>query len=273
MSEVLEKPEATDTTQAAPVTEAQPAEAKPADKPAEGKATLLGKAAAAPALARAPEEGPKFPEKFLVKNAEGQVDWQASAIKAAVEGYAPLEKKLHAGEAPPKSPEDYAPELPEGMSLEALKADPLYQGFLKGAHARGINNQQLGWVLATYAERLSLKNSPEAAEVELRKTWASDDAMQQGLANSYRAVKAFAGDDETFDRLQEKFGNDPDFIRFTAKIAPELREDRPAVGLTAAENETLESLMGSKAYMDNKDPMHAQVVAKVRTLYAKKYPT
>lgn len=264
MSEVIEQPAETPaeaTQAAAPVAPAK-------DAP---KETLLSKSAAT--LARAPEDGPKFPDKFLVKNAEGAVDWQASAIKAHAEGYAPLEKKLHAGEAPPKSPDEYAPELPDGLSLDTLKADPLYQGFLKGAHARGINNQQLGWVLASYVERLSLQQSPEAAEQELRKTWGSDDAMQQGLASSYRAVKAFAGDEETFDRLQAKFGNDPDFIRFTAKIAPELREDRPTAGLTATESETLESLMGSKAYMDNKDPMHGQVVAKVRMLYAKKYPT
>lgn len=265
MSEVIEQPAVTET----PAEPAAPVAAAPAkDAP---KETLLAKSAAT--LARAPEDGPKFPEKFLVKNAEGQVDWQASAIKAHAEGYAPLEKKLHAGEAPPKSPDDYAPELPEGLSLDTLKADPLYQGFLKGAHARGINNQQLGWVLSTYAERLSLQSSPEVAEAELRKTWSSDEALQQGLAHSYKAVKAFAGDDETFDRLQAKFGNDPDFIRFTARIAPELREDSPAAGLSPVENETLESLMASRAYFDKKDPAHAQTVAKVRSLYAKKFPT
>lgn len=264
MSEVIEQPAVTET----PAEAAAPAAAAPAAPAAPAK-SLLEKGQAA---AVAPE-APKFPDKFLVKTADGAVDWQASAIKAHAEGYAPLEKKLHAGEAPPKSPDEYAPELPEGLSLDTLKADPLYQGFLKGAHARGINNAQLGWVLQTYAERMALQSSPDVAEAELRKTWTSDEAMQQGLASSYRAVKAFASDDETFDRLQAKFGNDPDFIRFTAKIAPELREDRPSAGLTPVESETLESLMGSQAYLNAKDPQHNIVVAKVRQLYAKKFPT
>jgi hypothetical protein len=262
MSEVVEQPA---------VTEA-PAEAPAPAAPAAPAKSLMEKGQAA-AAAPATPEAPNFPDKFLVKTAEGAVDWRASAIKAHAEGYAPLEKRLHSGDAPPKSPDEYAPELPEGLSLDTLKSDPLYQGFLKGAHSRGINNAQLGWVLQSYAERLALQSSPEAAEAELRKTWSSDEALNQGLASSYRAVKAFAGDDQTFDRLQAKFGNDPDFIRFTAKIAPELREDRASAGLTPVESETLESLMGSQAYLNAKDPQHTQVVAKVRSLYAKKFPT
>jgi hypothetical protein len=268
MSEVIDTPPA---EVAAPEAAAPAAPAAAPAAPAAPAKSLLEKGQAAAAAPAAPEP-PKFPEKLLVKNASGEVDWQASAIKAHAEGYAPLEKKLHAGEAPPKSPDDYAPELPEGLSLDTLKEDPLYQGFLKGAHARGINNAQLGWVLQTYAERMALQSSPEAAEAELRKTWPTDAAMEAGVANSYRTVRAFAGDDATFNRLHAKFGNDPDFIRFTASIAPELREDKALGGITPVESETRAALMGSQAYRDSKHPEHASVVARVAALYKKEFP-
>lgn len=179
--------------------------------------------------------------------------------------------RLGAGEAPPKSPDDYAPTLPEGMSLETLKADPLYTGFLKGAHARGINNAQLSYVLEGYAQRLAMANSPEVAEADLRKTFATDDQLGQALHRSYKATAAYAGDDETRAKLESKFGNDPDFIRLMARIGAELGEDPGVQGITSAEQESLESLIAHPSYLDAKHPEHAKTVAKARALYAKKH--
>jgi hypothetical protein len=190
------------------------------------------------------------------------------------EGHSALEQRLGAGDAPPKTPQDYAPSVPEGLSLETLKADPLYQGFLKGAHARGMTNAQVSYVLEALAERESMRNRPELAEPELRKAWPTDDQYGRGLADAYRAVNAFAGSDkELHARVDAKFGSDPDFLRLMASIGKELHEDQTVQGaLTSAETDTLEALMGSKAYFDNADPQHASTVAKVQALYAKKFP-
>jgi hypothetical protein len=179
---------------------------------------------------------------------------------------------MGAGEAPPKTPEDYQPKLPDGVLLDNLKADPLYTGFLKGAHARGLNNDQLSWVLQTFTERQAMAASPEVAEADLRKDFTSDDALNQALQRSYRATAAFAGNEETRAKLEAKFGNDPDFIRLMARIGTEVGEDKPAPGLSSAEAESLESLMGSPAYLDGKHPDHGKVVARANALYAKKYP-
>lgn len=210
-----------------------------------------------------------MPEKFHVKAANGEIDWQATALKVAAEGYAPLERRLHAGDAPPKAPEDYAPTVPDGMSLDALKADPLYVGFLKGAHARGMTNAHVSYVLDAMAQRMA--PDPAAAEVELRKEWSTDEAMTTGLQSAFRATAAFAGDQALQQRLDAKFGSDPDFIRLMARVGKELSEDKPAAtDLTMAEQDTLESLMQHPSYLDGKHPQHAQTVAKVRGLYAKK---
>lgn len=211
-----------------------------------------------------------MPEKFVVKKEDGTTDWEATALKVAADGYTPLERRLHAGDAPPKAPEDYAPTVPPGMSLEALKADPLYQGFLKGAHARGMTNAHVSYVLDAMAQR----SQPDlaAAEQTLREHWKTEQELERGLSSSYRGMARFAGSAEAAKRLEAKFGNDPDFILFASRIGAELSEDVPAPGLSAAENDSLESLMASPAYFDAKHPEHARTVARARALYAKKYP-
>lgn len=189
------------------------------------------------------------------------------------EGYTTLERRLGAGDAPPATPEDYAPQVPQGLTLDALKADPLYAGFLKGAHAKGMTNAQVSYVLDAFALRQSMAQSPEVGEAELRKDWVTDDQMQRGLADCYRAVKAFSGGDEQLARLEAKFGSDPDFVRLMASIGKELHEDTPVDGaLSDGETATLESLMASPAYLNASDPKHVETVAQVRRLYQKRYP-
>jgi hypothetical protein len=177
---------------------------------------------------------------------------------------------MGAGDAPPKTPDEYAPAVTAGISLDTLKGDPKYQGFLKGAHARGMTNAQLGYVLDHYA--LSMQSDPAAAEADLRKDWATDDQLQRGLSASYRATAAYAGGDEVRQRLEAKFGNDPDFIRLMARVGQELNEDKPPAELSSAEADTLDSLMKSPAYFDSKHPEHGQTVRKAQALYARKYP-
>lgn len=225
--------------------------------------------AAAPAATADPAEA-KVPEKFLVKNADGSINHEQTALKIATEGYAPLEKRLHAGDAPPKTPDEYAPTVPAGVKLEDLKADPLYTGFLKGAHARGMTNAHVSYVLEAMAQREATRNSPEVAEIELRKEWKTDDQLQAGLTKAYRAAAAYAGGDETLQRLQGKFGSDPDFIRLMAKVGGEMGEDTPPQGLNANESDTLQSLMAHPAYFDAKHPEHAIIVRRTQALYLKK---
>lgn len=221
-----------------------------------------GKEDAAPAAPAA-----SVPEKYIVKNEDGTVNHEATALKVA-EGYKHLEKRMGTGDAPPKSPDEYAPTV-TAMSLDALKEDPKYTGFLKGAHARGMTNAQVGYVLDTYAAALA--PNPELAEAELRKDWATDDQMTRGLQNAYRATAAYAKAPDLAERIDKKFGSDPDFIRLMANIGRELGEDSPPAGLSAAESDTLQSLIGHPAYYDAKHPEHGRIVAKATNLYNKKF--
>jgi hypothetical protein len=175
---------------------------------------------------------------------------------------------MGAGDAPPAKPEDYAPAVPAGMSIDALKADPLFTGFLKGAHSKGMTNAQVSFVLESMAQRMA--PNPAAAEAALRETWPDDATLDAGLAKAHRAVKTYGG--ELMDKLDAKFGSDPDFIKLMAKIGGELGED-PGInaGITSTEEDTLQALMTHPSYMDAKHPEHARTVAKANALYAKKF--
>lgn len=269
----------------APVASPTPANSAPA-APAAQPGSLLARGAAdapagsAPATASGTAgatasagEPAAIPEKYLVKNEDGTTNWEASALKQA-QGYQHLSTRL-GSDAPPKSPEDYAPELPAGFSLDTLKTDPLFAGFLKGAHSKGMTNAQVSYAISEFQQRMQLaeqmRNSPEIGEAELRKVWQTDQQMQQGLGQSFRAAKTFAADDDHMQRLDAKFGNDPDYIRLLARIGKELGEDTPPGGITPVESETRAQLMASPAYLDSKHPEHASVVAKVKALYGKEH--
>lgn len=268
---------------AAPATAAAPAPAAAtpaapaapaAQAPAVPAPSLLAKGgAASPAQPPADAPASPIPAKYHVKKDDGTLDVEASLAKWG-DGHKNLEQRLGSGEAPPAKPEDYAPTLPDGLSMDQLKNDPLFSSFLKGAHSLGLNNKQVGYVIEAYQQRLAMSNSPEVAEAELRKTWATDDQLQRGLSDSYRAAQAFAnGDKDLAARVERKFGNDPDFIRLMAAVGRELHEDAPPAGtLSTVEMGSLESLMASEAYMQAKHPDHAKVVAQVNMLYAKRYP-
>jgi hypothetical protein len=178
---------------------------------------------------------------------------------------------MGSGDAPPKTADDYAPELPAGITMETLKGDPLFTGFLKGAHSKGMTNAQVSYVLDAFAARQQMQASPEAAEAELRKDWTSDQQMTQGLQLSHRAFAAYAGSEDEAKRLDQKFGNDPDFIRFTARIGKELGEDRPpSMAMSPAEALNLEAIYKHAGYFDAKHPEHAKLVAQAKALNEKR---
>ncbi len=274
---VVDTPASTPAAPAPTASAPAPAPTEPSTpaSPAPAPAGSLMAKGAAPSPAPAQDAAPAspIPAKYQVKTADGSIDVEASMAKWS-EGHSNLEKRLGGGDAPPAKPEDYAPTLPDGLTMDQLKTDPLFSNFLKGAHARGMSNADVSFVLESYQQRVAMASSPEVGEAELRKVWSTDDQMTRGLSDCFRATQAFAGSDqELAARIDRKFGNDPDFIRLMAQVGRELHEDHPPAGtLTQGETETLTSLMGSPAYFDAKHPEHAVTVAKVQALYRKRHP-
>lgn len=227
-----------------------------------------------------------IPEKYRTTKEDGTLDLEASSRKVA-EAYGHLEKRLGSGDAPPKTFDEYAPKVEvEGFSWDEFKADENSQSFLKGAHAKGLTNDQVSFVIGEY-----LKAAPEliggnAALSEqdcttaLKTVWADDQAMKAGVSASYRAAQAFASEGAApgnFDALMAKYGNDPDFIAFTANIGKELREDIPVNGNNPASGVDFSvkaaELRAQLEAIPAHDPKRAGIKAQLDAMYAARYPS
>lgn len=234
--------------------------------------------------------GERVPEKYRVMGADGTLDLAATAEKIEA-ARASLETKLGKGASVevPAKPEDYKLEAPkgadgkpiEGIDFEGFMADPLMTDFKGKAHAKGLSNEQLQFVVNEYlaiAPQLMQADaalSLDEAKQELQKVWTDEATMQRNLAGVVKAINGFGAEAADVpgsrSRLMEKYGRDPDFIAFAAKVAGEMAEDRlpsqPVVGGEA----DIDALMKSKAYWDPNDPAHAQTVAKVNEFHTRKY--
>lgn len=215
------------------------AEAGEGGDPSTATTTAAADPAAGSVLANAAPND-YIPEKYRVNKDDGSLDLEQSSRKLA-ESYKHLETRMGSGDAPPKSPDEYAVKLEgvEGFNWDEFKADESTQSFLKGAHAKGLTNDQVQYVIGEY-----MKAAPElisgAAQLTqqdctaaLKAVWGDEQAIRTNVTASLRAVEAFANQGEapgSLSVLMAKYGNDPDFIAFTANIGKELKEDRAING-------------------------------------------
>lgn len=262
--------------------------APPATPPAP-TGTLLDTAPATPPTGSADGDPAAWlPEKFRVVDAEGKLDEAASSRKLA-ESYKALE--AHKGPLPqaPATPDDYKLEPPkdaegkpvEGVDFEAFVADPLFKAFAADAHARGLSNEQLQFVVDKYLalapELMAADQSLtlEEAKAELGKVWKDEQTFGANLLGAKRAIQGFGAeaDDVPGSRkaLMDKFGNDPDFLAFAAQVATEMKEDSVPAGMGVGGDEDVEALQKSEAYWNPQHPQHSATKAKVEAFYARKY--
>ncbi|MGQ4641957.1 hypothetical protein ACUIG5_09195 [Raoultella ornithinolytica] len=217
-----------------------------------------------------------IPEKYRVVGEDGKLNVEGSARKLA-DAYTHLEKRMGSGDTPPKTADEYAPKVEvEGFKWDEFKADPRMQSFMKSAHAKGITNDQMGFILGEYAQLApELVNGAaaldsEAAATQLRETWKTDAEFNKNIGLAFRAFNSLA-DDSDKGRMDE-IGNNPMVIRMLAKIGAEMQEDAPAGGdVNLEEQQSIRDLMKSPAYMDPKHADHDRVSAQVKAYYQKRY--
>lgn len=241
-----------------------------------------------------PAPGPNdwLPSKFHVNNDAGEFDEAASARKLA-ESYRALEAHKGPVMKAPEKPEDYKISAPmkdgkpvEGVDIEAFMKDPLFTGLATKAHAKGIPNEHLEFFVHEYldiAPQMLEANKAltvEEASAELSKVWTDKATFDANLQKGHRAVSEFSKDvaaDQpgSFERLEKKFGNDPDFIALMARIGTESKfgEDQVPGNATTAGDLDVEALMKGQAYWDANHADHAKVKAQVQAHFAKKFGT
>ncbi|UZD96265.1 hypothetical protein LOY64_04455 [Pseudomonas corrugata] len=225
-----------------------------------------------------------IPEKYRVNKEDGSLDLEQSSRKLA-ESYIHLEKRMGTGDAPPKSADEYAVKLEgvEGFNWDEFKADENTQSFLKGAHAKGLTNDQVQYVIGEYMKAApgliegGVQLTTQDCTAALKSVWTDDAAMKTNVTASYRAAEAFAsepGKPGNFDALMSKYGNDPDFIAFTANIGKELKEDTAISGSPANEADfavKTAELRQQLQTMPAHDPKRKGIQAELDALYERKY--
>lgn len=219
---------------------------------------------------------PTIPEKYQVKKEDGSLDIEASSLKLA-EAYGHLEKKLGSGDAPPKTPDEYQISVPDALK-EAIdpKSDQLLGAFLKDAHAAGLSQKQIDLVMGKYFEIApalvtgSRQLSEQECIADLKSEWKDDATFKTEVNKSYKAMVAYAGNEEDAQYFLNKYGNDPKFIRMMNRIGGDIGEDKPInPGGTIQGGQSVESLMTSEAYANPKHPDHQRVSAQVQGYFNK----
>ena len=226
-----------------------------------------------------------IPEKYRTNKEDGTLDLEASSRKVA-EAYKHLETRMGSGDLPPKTAEEYAVKLEgvEGFDWDEFKADPDTQSFLKGAHAKGLTNDQVQYVIGEYMKAApglvegGVQLTTQDCTAALKAVWTDEQAMSQNVRASYRAAETFAsepGKPGNFAALQAKYGNDPDFIAFTANIGKELKEDsainggaQVSEGDFAVKTAELRSQLQA---LPAHDPKRAGIQSQLDDMYNRKY--
>ncbi|MGH8381751.1 hypothetical protein [Pseudomonas sp.] len=224
-----------------------------------------------------------MPEKYRTNKEDGSLDLEASSRKVA-DAYRNLETRLGSGDAPPKSHEEYAPKIEaEGFDWEEFKKDEGTQSFLKGAHAKGLSNSQVEYVIGEYLKAApgliggAAQLTQQDCTAALQAVWADPQTMTTNVQASYRAAHTFAseaGKPGNFESLMSKYGNDPDFIAFTANIGKELNEDTQISGGAVNEadfNVKTAELREQLAKMPPHDPKRAGIQQQLNEMYERRY--
>jgi hypothetical protein len=242
-------------------------------QPAADQSLLAGAATAAAAGAASPIHE-AIPEKYRVNKDDGTFDLEASARKLA-EGQANLEKRLGAGEVPPKSPEEYdLADLAETVDVDALKAEPQFQEFAKQAHELGLTNKQLSFVVKSMAELSAGQQAvaQENVQQQLREQWKTDQEFNANMGLAYKAASTLLDQADMQNLLKPGgAGDDPAVIRLLAKIGKEMQEDAPPAGANQSAEPDIQALLRSEAYNDPKHLDHKAVNARVQAYYQKTY--
>jgi len=258
-----------------PATPAPGAPAAPA--PATPPASLLS-SGADPA---APSPTDFIPEKLRVMKEDGTLDMDASSRKLA-EAYGSLEKRFGSGEAPPKDASEYKITVPDALkeAFDPAKDEGM-KGFLAGAHAAGLNQAQVDFVMGKYFEMApqlaagAAQYDATTATAELKKSWATDADFTRNVRNAYVGTSAAAQKAglDVKEIMDGPLGNNPQFLRLMAALGPEFQEDPGAGGAAMVTQDDINTLLTSEAYTNPRHPDHAKTSEKVRKYFERKHGT
>lgn len=155
--------------------------------------------------------------------------------------------------AVPESADAYSVSI-DGFDFDAFKADNAE--VLQSFHAEGMTNKQVEAVVKAYEQHQSVQM--EALEEE----WGNDFGANVNLAKQAIEALGFQASD-----LDSPIGA----LKLAAAIGKHIQEDLPPSNTQQNGGESIQQLIQSEAYLNDKHPDHKRVYAQVEQAYAKQY--
>lgn len=155
--------------------------------------------------------------------------------------------------AVPESADAYSVEI-DGFDFDAFKADNTE--VLESFHAEGMTNKQVEAVVKAYEQHQSVQMEA------LQEEWGNDFGANVNLAKQAIEALGFQASD-----LDSPIGA----LKLAAAIGKHIQEDSPPSNTQQNVGESVQQLMMSEAYLNDKHPDHKRVYAQVEQAYAKQY--
>lgn len=155
--------------------------------------------------------------------------------------------------AVPESADAYSVEI-DGFDFDAFKADNTE--VLESFHAEGMTNKQVEAVVKAYEQHQSVQMEA------LQQEWGNDFGVNVNLAKQAIEALGFQASD-----LDSPIGA----LKLAAAIGKHIQEDSPPFNTQQNGGESIQQLMQSEAYLNDKHPDHKRVYAQVEQAYAKQY--
>lgn len=130
--------------------------------------------------------------------------------------------------------------LAEKVKAEDLSKDAGFKEFIGKLHTAGLSQKQADVIVGEFLDRsMKLQGamqqlSANETTAALKTEWKTDAEYSANLGAAYRAAAAYGN----IDKLLAKYGNDPDFIQFAAKVGKEISEDTSVAGTRGEVNAT-----------------------------------
>ena len=190
-------------------------------------------------------------------------------------------EQYHIAGGRPDTVEDYNLAIPEGVTEEiAAKVFPegslakWQERFFKG----GVSKKAADVFIAEFANDMlaEVQAVTQAQELEaseltsgLAKDWGAAFEQNKHLGNM--AISEGTGDDAEFkERLTQKFGNDPDFVRFTSNLGGKFAEGKPpgfgAIPTPNDYQDQIDTLMENPLYTNGDQKQRMKIANKIMAI-------
>ena len=187
----------------------------------------------------------------------------------------------------PETAEDYGLAAPEGFPEELVKQvfpddriskwqERFYKGGVSKKAAQQFIAEFANDMLADHQAHQQLQEQQMAELTSgLSQDWGAAYEQNKHLGN-IAITEGVEGNLEFQERLSQKFGSDPDFVRFASNLGKKFAEGKPpsfsAIPTPSDLQDQIDTLMADPLYMKGTQPQRMKIANKVMALRAQMYP-